>query len=53
MAKGQAVQGRILLALNQPEGGGLLQQAFDMANRLRSPGLIYPLAYELGQWQAS
>ena len=50
MVKGQALQGKILLALKQEIGGDLLQQAFDLAKKLRSPALIYPLAYDLGQW---
>ena len=52
IAKGQALQGKILLALNQPAGGAMLRQASDLASRLCSPALIYPLALELGQWQA-
>ena len=53
IAKGQGIKGKILLALKQPTGGLLLQEAVDRANQVHSPGLIYPLAYELAQWQES
>jgi hypothetical protein len=43
--------GRLLLSLGQTEAGGAeLQQAFTLAAQLRSPTLVYPLAYELGRW---
>lgn len=51
VARAWALQGNILIALNQREAGGrVLQRAFRLVERLHSPSLIYPIAYDLGQW---
>jgi tetratricopeptide (TPR) repeat protein len=51
VAKAWALRGKILLALKQREAGGrALHRAFRLAERLHSPSLTYPIAYELAQW---
>lgn len=51
VVKGRALRGNILLALRQQAGGGQeLERAFRHAERLQSPSLIYPVAFDLGQW---
>jgi len=51
MAKGWALRGRILAHLGNPEAVREdLQRAFALAEKLNSPSLIYPIAFELGQW---
>jgi tetratricopeptide (TPR) repeat protein len=51
MAKGWAMRGRILADLGQTEAAGQdLQRAFALAEKIRSPAVIYPIAYELGRW---
>lgn len=51
VAKAWAWQGKILIALKQRETGGrALQQAIRLVERLHSPSLTYPIAYDLGQW---
>jgi hypothetical protein len=45
------LQGKILIALGQREAGGrALWWAFRLVERLQSPDLTYPIAYELGRW---
>jgi class 3 adenylate cyclase/tetratricopeptide (TPR) repeat protein len=51
VAKAWALRGKLLIALRQPEAGGrALRRAFRLAERLHSPSLLYPIAYDLGQW---
>jgi tetratricopeptide (TPR) repeat protein len=51
VANALALQGKVLTALGQRESGGrALQQAFRLVERLQSPSLTYPIAYELGRW---
>jgi hypothetical protein len=51
VARARALQGNILIALKQREAGGrALQRAFRLVEQLHSPSLIYPIAYDLGQW---
>jgi tetratricopeptide (TPR) repeat protein len=51
MAKGWALRGRILADLGQTEAAGQdLQRAFALAEKIKSPAVIYPIAFELGQW---
>jgi tetratricopeptide (TPR) repeat protein len=51
VANAWALQGKILIALGQREAGGrALQRAFRLVERLQSPSLTYPIAYELGRW---
>ena len=54
MAKGWALRGRILAHLGKAEAaGGDLQRAFALAEKLASPSITYPIAYDLGQWYES
>ncbi|MGH8066233.1 MAG: hypothetical protein ACRERE_13565 [Candidatus Entotheonellia bacterium] len=51
VANAWALRGKILLALGRREAGGrALRRAFRLVERLHSPSLIYPIAYDLGQW---
>ncbi len=53
ITKGQAMRGKILLALNQPAGGSLLHRASKLALQIGNPRLLHLVFYELGQWQLS
>jgi tetratricopeptide (TPR) repeat protein len=54
IALGWALRGKIAAKLGDTEAPGTeLQQAFALADQLRSPSLIYPIAYDLGQWNES
>ena len=51
VAKGWALRGKILTRLGQVEVAGHdLKRAYALAERLSSPSLHYPIAYDLGQW---
>ncbi|MGH8067245.1 MAG: adenylate/guanylate cyclase domain-containing protein [Candidatus Entotheonellia bacterium] len=51
VAKGRALRGKIAVKLGNTEAAGAeLQQAFGLGERLQSPSLFYPIAYDLGQW---
>jgi len=51
VAKGWALRGRILADLGQTEAAGEdLQRAFAQAEKINSPAVTYPIAFELGQW---
>jgi tetratricopeptide (TPR) repeat protein len=51
VAKGWALRGKILTRLGQIEVAGHdLKRAYALAERLSSPSLHYPIAYDLGQW---
>jgi tetratricopeptide (TPR) repeat protein len=51
MAKGWALRGRILAHLGNAEAAAAdLQRAFALAEKLNSPAVTYPIAYDLGQW---
>jgi class 3 adenylate cyclase/tetratricopeptide (TPR) repeat protein len=51
VAKAWAWRGKILIALGQRDAGGrALQRACRLVEQLHSPSLIYPIAYDLGQW---
>ena len=51
MAEGWALRGRILAYLGKAEPAGEdLQRAFALAERLHSPLLLYPIAFDLGRW---
>jgi len=51
MAEGWALRGRILAHLGKAEAAGAdLQRAFALAEKLNSPSLSYPIAFDLGQW---
>jgi tetratricopeptide (TPR) repeat protein len=54
IAVGWALRGKIAAKLGNTEAAGTeLQQAFVLADQLQSPSLIYPIAYDLGQWNES
>jgi tetratricopeptide (TPR) repeat protein len=51
VAKGRALRGKILEKLGDSDTAKTeLQRAITLAEQLRSPTLIYPAAYDLGQW---
>ncbi len=51
LARGWALRGSILEHLGQAEAAGEdLQRAFALADTLNSPAVIYPIAFDLGQW---
>jgi tetratricopeptide (TPR) repeat protein len=51
LAEGWALRGRILAFLGNAEAAGTdLQRAFALADKLNSPAVTYPIAYELGRW---
>jgi class 3 adenylate cyclase/DNA-binding winged helix-turn-helix (wHTH) protein/tetratricopeptide (TPR) repeat protein len=51
VANAYALQGKILTALEWPDAGGrTLRRAFRLVERLHSPSLTYPIAYDLGRW---
>jgi tetratricopeptide (TPR) repeat protein len=54
VALGLALRGKIAAKLGDTEAAGSeLQRAFTLAEQLQSPSLIYPIAYDLGQWHES
>jgi tetratricopeptide (TPR) repeat protein len=54
VALGWALHGKIAAKLGDTEMAGTeLQRAFTLADQLQSPSLIYPIAYDLGQWHES
>jgi tetratricopeptide (TPR) repeat protein len=54
MALGWALRGKIIAKLGDAETAGTeLQRAFTLADQLQSPSLIYPIAYDFGQWHES
>ena len=51
VALGWALRGKIIAKLGDADTAGTeLQRAFTLADQLQSPSLIYPIAYDLGQW---
>jgi tetratricopeptide (TPR) repeat protein len=51
VVKGQALRGKIVTKLGDSDAAGTeLQRAFTLADQLHSPTLVYPAAYDLGQW---
>jgi tetratricopeptide (TPR) repeat protein len=54
MALGWALRGKIASKLGDAETAGAeLQRALALAEQLHSPSLVYPIAYDLGQWYES
>jgi tetratricopeptide (TPR) repeat protein len=54
VALGWALRGKIAAKLGDSVAAGTaLQQAFALAEQLQSPSLLYPIAYDLGQWYES
>jgi class 3 adenylate cyclase/tetratricopeptide (TPR) repeat protein len=54
IALGWALRGKIVAKLGDADTAGTeLQRAFSLAEQLQSPSLIYPIAYDLGQWHES
>ena len=54
VAIGWALRGKIVAKLGDSVAAGTaLQQAFALAEQLQSPSLLYPIAYDLGQWYES
>jgi hypothetical protein len=52
VALGWALRGKIIAKLGDAETAGAeLQRAFTVADQLQSLSLIYPIAYDLGQWR--
>jgi DNA-binding winged helix-turn-helix (wHTH) protein/class 3 adenylate cyclase/tetratricopeptide (TPR) repeat protein len=51
VAIGWAVRGKVAAQLGDSDTAGTaLQRAFALAEQLHSPTLLYPIAYDLGQW---
>jgi tetratricopeptide (TPR) repeat protein len=51
LALGWALHGKIAAKLGDANTAGTeLQRAFSLAEQLQSPSLLYPIAYDLGQW---
>jgi tetratricopeptide (TPR) repeat protein len=54
IALGWAWRGKIAAKLGDTAAAGAeLQRAFSLADQLQRPSLIYPIAYDLGQWYES
>jgi tetratricopeptide (TPR) repeat protein len=54
VALGWALRGKIIAKLGDADTAGVeLQRAFSLAEQLQSPSLLYPIAYDLGQWYES
>ena len=54
VALGWALRGKIIAKLGDADAAGTeLQRAFSLAEQLQSPSLLYPIAYDLGQWYES
>ncbi len=51
VAKGWSLRGKLLAYQGNIEAAGAeLQRAFSLAEQLHSPSLVYPIAFDLGQW---
>ena len=51
IALGRALRGKIVARLGDTDTAGEdLRQAFTVAEQVGSPSLVYPIAYDLGQW---
>ena len=51
VASGWALRGKVVAQLGDRGAAGAdLQRAFTLAEQLQSPSLVYPIAYDLGQW---
>jgi tetratricopeptide (TPR) repeat protein len=51
VAKGWALRGKLCYKLGNTVAAGVdLQRAFALADSLHSPSLLYPIAYDFGQW---
>jgi tetratricopeptide (TPR) repeat protein len=54
IALGWALRGKIAAQLGDRDAAGIeLQRAFSLAEQLQSPSLLYPIAYDHGQWNES
>jgi tetratricopeptide (TPR) repeat protein len=54
IALGWSLRGKIITKLGDTDTAGTeFQRAFTLADQLQSPSLIYPIAYDLGQWHES
>jgi len=54
IALGWALRGKIGAKLGDADAAGTeLQRAYTLADQLQSPSLLYPIAYDLGQWHES
>src|SRR5262249_35382246 len=54
VALGWALRGKIIAQLGDADAAGTeLQRAFSLAEQLQSPSLLYPIAYDFGQWYES
>ena len=54
IAVGWALRGKIVAKLGDLDTAGTeLQRAFSLAEQLQSPSLLYPIAYDFGQWNES
>ena len=54
LAHGWSLRGKIIAKLGNADAAGTeLQRAFSLAEQLQSPSLLYPIAYDLGQWHES
>jgi tetratricopeptide (TPR) repeat protein len=54
VALGWTLRGKIAAQLGDAETAGTeLQRAFSLIDKLQSPALIYPIAYDLGYWYES
>ena len=54
VALGLALRGKIIAKLGDTDAAGTeLQRALSLAEQLQSPSLLYPIAYDLGQWHES
>jgi tetratricopeptide (TPR) repeat protein len=51
VAKGWALGSKIVARLGDSDAAGAeLQRSFTLAEQLQSPSILYPIAYDLGQW---
>ena len=51
VALGWVLRGKIIAKLGDANVAGTeLQRAFTLAEQLQSPSLLYPIAYDFGQW---
>jgi DNA-binding winged helix-turn-helix (wHTH) protein/class 3 adenylate cyclase/tetratricopeptide (TPR) repeat protein len=54
VALGRALRGKMVSKLGDTDTAGAeLRRAFTLADQLQSPSLVYPIAYDLGQWYES
>ena len=50
-AKARALRGKIAMKMGDTDTAGAeFRTAFTLADELRSPSILYPIAYELGHW---